>query len=198
MTKTTVFTLAAATALAILLTGCSSSEPKATSQGVVAMTLKASGGVTAGSPMAATAGVAADSMGPKSATIVISAISARQTGGDWVPVGGSFPQTVDLLALVASGGGASLPAGALQEGSYDALQITITSASLTLQDDTIVTITPPGGGWVVLIPVAFEVVAGQETKITLNLRCDSSFKFANGEFEFEPEIEVEDVENEEP
>jgi hypothetical protein len=39
------------------------------------------------------------------------------------------------------------------------------------------------------------VVAGQSTTVSLNLRCDSSFKLINGEFEFEPEVEVEGVEH---
>jgi hypothetical protein len=46
-----------------------------------------------------------------------------------------------------------------------------------------------------MIAVSFDVVAGQQTVVTLNLRCDHSFHFLNGEFEFDPDIEVEDVEH---
>lgn len=190
-------TLSAVAVLTLLVSGCTSSEPQtmSQSQGVVSMTLKASGAIPSGAPSPAP-GLAADmGSGPAAVAIVVAGVSARTTDGTWIPLAGSYPQTVDLLALVHGGGGATLPADGLPEGSYDALQITISSASITLQDGTIIAITPPGAGWQVLIPVAFEVVAGQETKITLDLKCDASFHFANGQFRFDPDIEVDDVQS---
>jgi hypothetical protein len=193
--------LAVAGAALLLTTSCSSSHSPTTpaNMGAVKMTMKASGTVAAATTAAATSsgkGVAPADMsnGPTAANIVISGASAQLTDGTFVPVTATFPQTIDQLALATSGGSVTLPAGLLPDGSYTALQITITQASITLHDGTIVTITPPGTGWLVLIPVTFDVVAGQETQITLNLRCDHSFHFLNGEFEFDPDIEVEGVE----
>src|SRR5262245_21935763 len=111
--------LGAVAVLTLLFTGCTSSDPKATSEGVLSMTLKASGGISGGAPAPAAIGAAANTAaGPTAATIVVSSVSARATDGTWVPVSGSYPQTVDLLALVQSGGGATLPADGLPEGSY--------------------------------------------------------------------------------
>lgn len=188
-------TLSAVAVLTLLVTGCTSSEPQTISQGVVSMTLKATGAIPSGAPSPA-AGIAADmGSGPSAVTIVVAGVSARTTDGTWIPLAGTYPQTIDLLALVHGGGGVSLPADGLPEGSYDALQVTISSATITLQDGTIIAMTPPGNGWQVLIPVAFEVVAGQETKITLDLKCDASFHLANGQFRFDPDIEVDQVQS---
>ena len=189
--------LATATAAALLTASCSSSHSPtaASNQGVVKMTMKASGSVPAATTASATAGdgvTPADaSRGPQAATIVLSGASAQLADGSFVPVTATFPYTVDLLALAQSGGSVSLPDGLLPEGSYTGLQITITQASITLHDGTVITITPPGAGWVVLIPVTFDVVAGQATQLTLTLRCDHSFHFLNGHFEFDPDIECE-------
>jgi hypothetical protein len=104
-------------------------------------------------------------------------------------VQGSFPVTIDVIALAQSGGTRTLPADVLPEGHYDAIQITITAVNLTLNSGTKIAITPPGTGWEVVIRASFDVVAGQETVVTINLRCDHSFSFLNGEFEFDPEFE---------
>lgn len=88
-----------------------------------------------------------------------------------------------------------MPADILAAGHYDAIQITLTAVSLTLHDGTEVAITPPGTGWQVVIQVTFDVVAGQQTVVNLDLHCDHSFSFLNGEFEFNPEIEVDSVEH---
>ena len=190
--------LAAAVAAVLLTASCSSSGDAtgSTSKGNVAVTLKATGRVVGAAAGGAGDGSDDGSEGPTAATIVISAASARTTDGTLVPFAGTFPQTVDLLALASSGGSVTLPPDTLPEGSYDAIELWITQASITLHDGTIITITPPGSGWQVLIPVTFDVVPGQTTTITLNLSCDHSFEFVDGEFEFHPELEVEGVENE--
>jgi hypothetical protein len=185
---------AASAAVLLVIAACSSSHSPTgmpAGKGAVALKMKASGTVAAAT---SAGGVAPDtSQGPKAATITISAASAQNSEGTMVPLSGTFPQTVDLLALASNGGSVTLPADLLPEGTYSALQITITQASVTLQDGTVITVTPPGTGWQVTIKVSFTVVAGQETTITLNLNCGNSFHFLNGELEFNPEIDLEDV-----
>src|SRR5262245_147591 len=123
MSTATGRTLSAVAVLTLLVSGCTSSEPQTISQGVVSMTLKASGAVPSGAP-SSPPGFAADmGSGPSALTIVVAGVSARRTDGTWIPLAGPYPQTVDLLALVHGGGGATLPADGLPEGSYDALQV---------------------------------------------------------------------------
>ena len=78
----------------------------------------------------------------------------------------------------------------LSEDQYNALQLRITEVGLTRTDGTRVTIAPPGAGWVVLTPVDFGVVNGRTTIVAVRVRVDLSFKLVNGEFEFEPELEL--------
>ena len=126
----------------------------------------------------------------QAATITVSSIEAHQTSGTWVAVDAGLPATVDVLAILNGSSPVTLPADAIPEGSYDALQVTITEAHLTLTDGTQVSLTPPSGGWVVQIPVDFTVVAGQVTEITLQVRADTSFRLMGGTFEFDPEVVV--------
>jgi hypothetical protein len=100
------------------------------------------------------------------------------------------------MPLVNGGNTITLPADLLPEGQYSALQLRITEVELTLLDGTKITIVPPGTGWAVQIPVDFSVAAGQATVVTLNVRVDLSFKLVNGEFEFDPEVEVGSVTHE--
>lgn len=125
------------------------------------------------------------------ATITISSIEVHSTDGTWVPVASGLPVTLDLLAIMNSGGSVSLPADLLPPGTYDAIQLGITKLDLTLTDGTMISVTPPGAGWTVNIAVTFTVVAGQATDIQLNVHCGGSFHLLNGEFEFDPQIDGE-------
>src|SRR5262249_12243622 len=138
---------------------------------------------------------AAQQGAPTAAVVTISAGAARTVDGTWVNLGGTFPMTVDLIALAANGNTFNLPAGLVPEAQYNALQFTVTAVNLTLQDGTQVAITPPGTGWVVLVPVDFTVAAGKETSVTLRFHVDGSFKVVGGELEFEPEVDAERVEH---
>lgn len=193
MTKMrTALALAAAAGLALLAASCSSSSTDTTNKGKLQMTLAASG--TTAALSTSSTGVAADtSQGPKSVMITISAAQARDDSGNWVDIGGSYPVTVDLIALQQNGKTYTLPADLLPEGHYTAIQITITGVNITLQDDTQIAITPPADGWQVLIPTSFDVTAGQETTVMLNLHMDTSFHAVDGGFEFDPDIECDGV-----
>jgi hypothetical protein len=184
--------------LALLAGACSSNSPSNDgSKGSLAVTMGATRAPAAGVQAATT-----DHEGDgdalshfKAATMTISSVEARNTDGTWVVIDTGLPATVDLLALLTAGNSVTLPADLVPEGQYNAIQIVITKVDLTLQDDTQISITPPGAGWTVQIPVDFSVVAGQATTVNLNLRCDNSFHLINGEFEFDPEIDVEGVEH---
>ena len=183
---------AAVLAAAVGMAGCSSSQDK-TSRGSLAVALGASrvaAGVQAG-----TSSLDDPTVRLKSASITIADIEARRTDGTWVPIDRELPAVVDLLALANSGGAAAFPPGLLPEGQHSALQLRITKLELTLLDGARATIAPPGSGWVVLIPVDYGVVFGRATIVALKVRLDRSFKFVNGEFEFEPEVEVGSVEH---
>ncbi len=192
MKTKSAFALATVLALAALGTGCSSGDTGSkANKGALAVTMGATGAMPA-----MQGGVAADHKGgPTAATVTISSASARQIDGTWIDIAGTFPMTVDLIALAANGNTVNLPADLVPEGQYNALQFTITAVNLTLQDGTTVAITPPATGWVVLVPVDFTVTAGKETAVTLRFHVDGCFKSLNGEFEFDPEVEVESVEH---
>lgn len=195
MMKTrTALALAAAAGLALLAASCSSSSTNNANKGQLQMTLAATG-TTAAMPTSS-GGVAADtSQGPKAVTITISAAQARDDSGNWVDIGGTYPVTVDLIALEQNGKTYTLPADLLPEGHYTAIQITISEVNITLQDDTQIAITPPAGGWQVLITTTFDVTAGQDTTVMLNLHMDQSFQNVNGVLEFDPDIECDGVQH---
>ena len=177
--------------LTTFVAGCSSS-PERTSQGSLAVALGAS---------RLAAGVQAAAPSPddplarlKAASITIADVEARRADGSWVPIDGGLPAVVDLLDLANGGRTVALPSDLLPEGQHNALQLRITQVELTRLDGTRTTIAPRGTGWVVLIPVDFGVVTGRATIVELIVGLDS-LKSVNGDFEFEPEFEVEGVEH---
>ena len=178
--------------LATFMAGCSSS-PDRTSQGSLAVALgasRAAAGVQVAIPSSD------DQLAQlKAASITISDVEARRSDGSWVPIDGGVPAVIDVLALSNGGRTVALPSDLLPEGQHNALQLRISQVELTRLDGSRVTIAPRGTGWVVLIPVDFGIVTDRETIIELVVGLDPSFKLVNGEFEFEPEIELEGVEH---
>ena len=129
MTTRTALSLAMITVVLALATSCASTDKNA-SKGSVAMTFKASGAFPAPTTLAADTRGPLSSGPPTAADIVISEASARTTSGTFESISGTFPKTIDLLALRDSGGSITLPAGLLPDGSYNAIQITITEVSM--------------------------------------------------------------------
>jgi hypothetical protein len=127
---------------------------------------------------------------PQAASVTFSSLLARTLDGTLIDVTIALPVTVDLLSLV-NGKEATLPAGFLPPGTYDQFVVVMRSVELTLASGTVVTITPPGGGWTAIVRVAqpFTVVEGETTTVTLRFRAERSFVCGLGEWEFHPEFE---------
>jgi hypothetical protein len=191
--------LLAATVLTIgllgLLPGCSSGNVNKGSQGSLAITMGATGASAPLATEAAAAGVDDALSQLKAAVVTIAGIEARTGDGNWVPLDTGLPVDFDLIKFIAAGNAAALPADLLPEGDYDALELRITSVKLTLLNDSTVGITPPGTGWTVRTLVSFSVVAGRSTVVNLILHGPGSFKFFDGEYGFDPEIEATSVEH---
>jgi hypothetical protein len=126
----------------------------------------------------------------------VSGVEARRLDGVWVPVQRDLPIVVDLLALANVGDTVTLPGDLLPEGQYSALQLRINQLELTKLDGSHVTIAPQGRGWLVLVPADFGIDIDQATVVELNVRLDQSFRLVNGEFEFDPNVEVDGIERE--
>src|SRR5262245_22800124 len=120
------------------------------------------------------------------ATITVSAVEARNLDGQLVPVTVSLPMDVDLVALIG-GGTVDLPDGSLPVGTYDQIVVVIRALHVTLSDGTVIDVTPPGGGWTVVVPTdQFDVVAGQTTTVALHFRSSGAFQWVDGSLEFNP------------
>ena len=99
-----------------------------------------------------------------------------------------LPQTVDLKALLA-GEETSLPAGSLPAGEYDQLVVVLTQVNLTWPDGGALALTPPGGGWTSIVPVAgFTVTDAEPTTIELQFRLGGAFREFNGAVRFFPDF----------
>jgi len=191
-----VFAAAAfAIGLAWVIAGCSSSNDSKGSQGSLAITMGATGATAAGASQTAAAGTDDALSHFKAAVITIAGIEARMADGIWVPVETGLPADVDLIAIMSAGNVATLPADLLPEGDYDALELRISAVHLTLLDDTTIEIAPSGTGWTARTQVSFSVAAGQSTVVNLIFHGRGSFKFFDGEYGFDPEIEAVGVEH---
>ena len=133
--------------------------------------------------------------GAPAGVVTIAGVEARMSNGTWLPLETGLPNDVDLVALTRSGMVATLPAALLPEGDYDALELRITRVSVSPDGAMSITIPPPESGWTVRIPVSYSVLAGHSTTVRLKLRCGKSFSRLEGQFEFDPDIEVEGIEH---
>jgi hypothetical protein len=185
-------------ALALLAAACSSGDGVLSSragQGQVRIVLASS----AGTPLAATGGGDSasatrshgDSEGGRilSTEVTFSSILARTLQGELVGVGMELPVVVDLHSLV-DGGELVLPIGFLPPDTYDQIVIVMIRVALTLQDGTVIEITPPGGGWTAIVPTEpFTVIEGETTTVQLRFLADRSFLWMGDRWEFHPEFD---------
>jgi len=191
MTRRQLFAAAVfAVGLAGVIAGCASSSDGKGTEGSFAITVGATGATASGAARTAVAGTDEALSRLKAAVITIAGIEARVADGTWLPVETGLPADIDLIAIMAAGNVATLPAELLPAGDYDALALRISAVKLTLLNETAVAITPLGTGWTVRIPASFRVVAGQSTVVNLMLHGPRSFKYFDGEYGFDPEIEV--------
>jgi hypothetical protein len=176
--------------LAVVIVGCSQGQERG-SRGSLAVRLAVS------RPAAGASDVSADpSSHLQAAEVNISGIEARRLEGGWVPTGSALPAAVELLALANVGDKATFPADLLPEGHYTALQVRFNQVGVTLTGGTKMALAPQGTGWVVLIPVDFDVTADRGTVVGLNIRLDQSFRSVSGHFEFDPQVDLDGVERE--
>jgi hypothetical protein len=180
-------TLFGVLALGAALAGCSNpgSMTDAAGTGRVHMTI----GGSATQAMGASSAMTLDDGSGRtitSATISLSAIEARNLDGQLVPVTVDLPMDVDLVALI-QGGTVDLPDGSLPAATYDQIVVVIRSLHVELSDGTQIDVTPPGGGWTVVVPTAaFDVVAGQVTTVQLHFRAAGAFQWVDGHLVFDP------------
>ncbi|KKQ96532.1 MAG: hypothetical protein A3C27_02215 [Candidatus Levybacteria bacterium RIFCSPHIGHO2_02_FULL_39_36] len=92
----------------------------------------------------------------------------------WETLNVPNPTTVDLVQLAATGNLSSLGTTALAAGRYTEVRLYVTSASATLEDGTVVTLTIPGNNNIVRVVRTFTIVAGQTKKLTMDFDAQHS------------------------
>ena len=181
--------------IAGFVAGCSSNNETSGPRGSLAITIGATGAPAVEAVPTATGGHEDALAHLKAAVVTVAGLEARLADGTWVPVDTGLPADLDLIAIMNAGKVRQLPTDLFPEGDYDALQLRVTQVQLTRVDDIEISLAPPGSGWTVQIPVNVSVVAGRSTVVGLTLRCGSSFSLIDGQFAFDPEIEVEGVQH---
>ena len=179
-----------ATALGIVA-ACSNGSDSVMQNGQGAVQFVMSASAVAPATLAAASREVSSSDHPlRAANVTFASILARNLDGELINVTIDLPVTVDLIGL-GTDGSFTLPAGFLPPGTYDQIVIVMTKVALTLEDGTIVTIEPPGGGWTAVLPVndPFTVAEGQTTTVDINFRAGRLFRWLNGEWEFSPNFD---------
>jgi hypothetical protein len=121
--------------------------------------------------------------------VTFSSLLARNLDGDLVDLVIDLPRTVDLIGLM-NGQQITLPTGTLPPGMYDQIVVVIRSVEFVFLNGGKIELTPPGGGWTKIVPVAmFEVIEGQTTTIELRFKPLGAFRELDGEFEFFPDFD---------
>jgi uncharacterized protein DUF4382 len=121
--------------------------------------------------------------------VTFSSLLARNLDGDLVDLVVDLPRTVDLVGLM-NGQQIMLPTGTLPPGMYDQIVVVIRSVEFVFLNGGKIELTPPGGGWTKIVPVAtFEVIEGQTTTIELRFKPFGAFRELDGKFEFFPDFD---------
>ena len=128
----------------------------------------------------------------QAANVTFTSILARNLDGQLIDVSIELPATVDLLAMRDGDRNVELPIGVLPPGIYDQLVVVMSQVELILMNGTSIAITPPGGGWTVIIPVCpFEVIDGATATVQLRFKHRRSFDFDGLDWRFRPAFECE-------
>lgn len=127
----------------------------------------------------------------QSAIVTFSSLLARNLDGELIDVMIDLPVEVDVLALLDNRT-IDLPMSVLPMGTYDQLVIVMTKVVLTTANGTEVAITPPGGGWTVVVRICPFMVGDEAmTTVTLQLHLSRSFRFLSDGFHFMPRFECD-------
>ena len=125
------------------------------------------------------------------ANVTFASFLARNLDGVLVNVEMDLPATVDLMA-VRDSSGVTLPPGVLPPATYDQIVVVMTEVEVMIPDSTVITVTPPGGGWTAIVPVCrFEVVDGATTSVALKLDVLRAFTWRDGHHHFQPGFSCE-------
>jgi hypothetical protein len=174
-----------------ILAACSNGADSVMQGGQGAVQFVMSASAVAPATLAATSPEISSSDHPlQAANVTFASILARNLDGELINVTIDLPVTVDLIGL-GTDGSFTLPAGFLPPGTYDQIVIVMTQVALTLENGTIVTIEPPGGGWTAVLAVAdpFTVAEGQTTTVDINFRAGGLFRWLDGVWEFHPDFD---------
>lgn len=110
------------------------------------------------------------------AWVTFAAVQAVPEGGGFEDVGGVELGTPINIAELTDGRSVTIAAGALPAGSYTGLRLSVSAVTLVLDDDSDVDPLAPAQGVVVAVPVAFTVVEGQDTALSVDFPL-SAFTF---------------------
>jgi len=124
----------------------------------------------------------------QSASVTFSSFLARNLDGELIDVDIDLPVTIDVFDLLDRQ--IELPMGSLPTGFYDQLVVVITHVELVTLDGTRITITPPGGGWTVIVRVCeFMVDEATTTTVQIRFHAHRSFRHLSDGFHFAPQFE---------
>ncbi len=175
----------------LVAAGCSGTEHM-TRPGEGQVKVVVGGGATAAARTdAATAMLESDGPPIQAVEVTLSSILARNLDGQLVDVTIDLPTTIDLVAVI-QGQTFELPIGSLPVGTYDQIVVVIRTVTVTLEDGTVIAVSPPGGGWTAIVPTEpFDVVEGALTTVQLHFRPAGALRWVVDHFEFRPAFDCD-------
>jgi len=119
--------------------------------------------------------------------VTFSSILARDLDGVLVNVElETLPVTVDL-EMLEGGKQVTLPEGGLPVGTYDQVVVVMTQVEVVTLDSTIISITPPGGGWTAIVPIcSFSIDGEDSTTVALQFNLNRAFSWRDNHYHFQP------------
>ncbi len=125
------------------------------------------------------------------AWVTFAAVQAVRADGGFEDVDGVSLGTPVNLATLTSGNTVTLASGALPDGSYSGIWLSVSAVTLVLDDGSSVDPLSPALGVAARVPVDFTVDAGQETSIAVDFPL-SAFSFNGSLWTFDPGLVVAD------